>query len=55
MKTLKFFSRFAEDQKEFAAELLDLGRASYQLRDDDNIPDPQRTPVTVDGFWGSSS
>jgi rifampicin phosphotransferase len=33
----KFFSRFDEDQKEFAAELLDLGRASYRLRDDDNI------------------
>jgi pyruvate,water dikinase len=33
----KFFSRFGEDQKEFAAELLDLGRASYRLRDDDNI------------------
>jgi pyruvate,water dikinase len=33
----KFFSRFEEDQKEFAAELLDLGRASYRLRDDDNI------------------
>ncbi len=33
----RFFSRFDEDQKEFAAELLDLGRASYRLRDDDNI------------------
>jgi pyruvate,water dikinase len=33
----KFFSRFDQDQKEFAAELLDLGRASYRLRDDDNI------------------
>jgi pyruvate,water dikinase len=33
----KFFSRFEEDQKEFAADLLDLGRASYRLRDDDNI------------------
>jgi len=33
----KFFSRFEEDRKEFAAELLDLGRASYRLRDDDNI------------------
>ncbi len=32
-----FFSRFEKDQKEFAAELLDLGRASYRLRDDDNI------------------
>ena len=33
----KFLSRFDEDRKEFAAELLDLGRASYRLRDDDNI------------------
>jgi len=33
----KFFSCFEKDQKEFAAELLDLGRASYRLRDDDNI------------------
>jgi len=32
-----FFSRFEKGQKEFAAELLDLGRASYRLRDDDNI------------------
>jgi phosphohistidine swiveling domain-containing protein len=33
----KFFSRFEEDRKEFAAQLLDLGRASYRLRDDDNL------------------
>lgn len=33
----KFFSRFEEGEKEFAADLLDLGRASYRLRDDDNI------------------
>jgi phosphoenolpyruvate synthase/pyruvate phosphate dikinase len=33
----KFFSRFDGDQKEFAAEMLDLGRASYRLRDDDNM------------------
>ena len=33
----EFFSRFDEGEKEFAAELLDLGRASYRLRDDDNI------------------
>jgi pyruvate,water dikinase len=33
----KFFSGFGEDQKDFALELLDLGRASYRLRDDDNI------------------
>jgi pyruvate,water dikinase len=32
-----FFSRFEKDQKVFAADLLDLGRASYRLRDDDNI------------------
>jgi rifampicin phosphotransferase len=32
-----FFARFEEDQKEFALELLELGRASYRLRDDDNI------------------
>ena len=38
-KTLekKFFSRFDEEEKKFAADLLDLGRASYRLRDDDNI------------------
>ncbi|HSR10058.1 MAG TPA: PEP-utilizing enzyme, partial [Thermodesulfobacteriota bacterium] len=33
----KFFSRFDDDQRKFAAEMLDLGRASYRLRDDDNI------------------
>ncbi len=32
-----FISRFKDEQKGFATELLDLGRASYQLRDDDNI------------------
>ncbi len=32
-----FFSRFEGEKKQFAAELLDLGRASYRLRDDDNI------------------
>jgi len=32
-----FFSHFEKDRREFAAELLDLGRASYRLRDDDNI------------------
>ncbi|WP_440957114.1 PEP/pyruvate-binding domain-containing protein [Methanosarcina sp. Mfa9] len=31
------FSRFEGEKKQFAAELLDLGRASYRLRDDDNI------------------
>jgi pyruvate,water dikinase len=33
----EFLSRFDGEQKNFAAELLDLGRASYRLRDDDNI------------------
>ncbi len=33
----KFLSSFNEKNKEFAAELLELGRASYRLRDDDNI------------------
>jgi pyruvate,water dikinase len=32
-----FLSRFEEDQKPYALELLDLARASYRLRDDDNI------------------
>jgi len=35
--TGKFLSHFEEDQREFANELLDLGRASYRMRDDDNI------------------
>jgi len=35
--TEEFLSRFKGDKKDFAAELLDLGRASYRLRDDDNI------------------
>jgi pyruvate,water dikinase len=33
----EFLSRFGEEQKPYALELLDLGRASYRLRDDDNI------------------
>ena len=33
----KFLSRFDGEEKIFASELLDLGRASYRLRDDDNI------------------
>jgi len=33
----RFLSRFKEKEEKFAAELLDLGRASYRLRDDDNI------------------
>ena len=32
-----FLSRFEEEQKAYALELLDLARASYRLRDDDNI------------------
>jgi pyruvate,water dikinase len=35
--TARFLSHFEKDQSEFAAELLDLGRASYRMRDDDNI------------------
>ncbi|MGV8078428.1 MAG: PEP/pyruvate-binding domain-containing protein [Methanosarcina sp.] len=33
----KFLAQFNEKNKQCAAELLDLGRASYRLRDDDNI------------------
>jgi pyruvate,water dikinase len=33
----EFLSHFEGEQKTFAAEILDLGRASYQMRDDDNI------------------
>jgi phosphoenolpyruvate synthase/pyruvate phosphate dikinase len=33
----EFLSRFEEDQKSYALEFLDLARASYRLRDDDNI------------------
>jgi rifampicin phosphotransferase len=33
----KFLSSFEGEQKQKAAELLDLARSSYQLRDDDNI------------------
>jgi rifampicin phosphotransferase len=32
-----FLSRFEEEHKPYALELLDLARASYRLRDDDNI------------------
>jgi len=32
-----FLDRFEEKERGFASELLDLGRASYRLRDDDNI------------------
>ncbi len=33
----KFLNRFEGDQKRQTAEMLDLARTSYQLRDDDNI------------------
>jgi pyruvate,water dikinase len=33
----EFFARFGGERRDEAAELLDLGRASYRLRDDDNI------------------
>ena len=32
-----FINRFPQDKRQWAAALLDLARASYQLRDDDNI------------------
>ena len=32
-----FLARFVEEQKPYALELLDLARASYRLRDDDNM------------------
>ncbi len=35
--TAKFLSHFEKDQREFANELFDLGRASYRMRDNDNI------------------
>jgi len=33
----RFLTSFSEDRRGFAEEMLDLARASYQLRDDDNI------------------
>lgn len=33
----RFISAFSETDREFAEELLDVGRTSYRLRDDDNI------------------
>jgi pyruvate,water dikinase len=33
----RFLASFPQDRRGFAGELLDLARASYQLRDDDNI------------------
>jgi phosphoenolpyruvate synthase/pyruvate phosphate dikinase len=35
--TSDFLDRFEGNQRGFASELFDLGRASYRLRDDDNI------------------
>jgi len=35
--TSRFLSRFGGKEGRFAVDLLDLGRASYRLRDDDNI------------------
>jgi len=35
--TERFLAAFAEDERGRAAELLDLGRASWRLRDDDNL------------------
>ena len=35
--TAVFLSRFDAEQRGFAEELLDLGRTSYRMRDDDNI------------------
>jgi pyruvate,water dikinase len=32
-----FFSRFVPDERDYAMEMLELARASYRLRDDDNI------------------
>ena len=36
-QTEAFIDRVPEDRRELARELLDLGRASYRIRDDDNI------------------
>jgi pyruvate,water dikinase len=33
----RFFAKVPADRRELAQELLDLGRTSYQLRDDDNL------------------
>jgi pyruvate,water dikinase len=35
--TEAFLDRFTEEDRDFGSDLLALGRASYQLRDDDNI------------------
>jgi pyruvate,water dikinase len=36
-KIEQFLSTFPDDERSYARELLDLGRSSYRLRDDDNI------------------
>mgnify|MGYP006291816881 CR=1 FL=1 len=36
-KIERFLSTFPDDERSYARELLDLGRSSYRLRDDDNI------------------
>ena len=35
--TADFIARFPEDRRKFAREVLEIGRSSYQLRDNDNI------------------
>lgn len=32
-----FYSKFDKNEEDYASELLEIGRSSYQLRDDDNI------------------
>ncbi|WP_462273510.1 PEP/pyruvate-binding domain-containing protein [Methanohalophilus sp.] len=34
---MDFLSNFTDEEREWASQLLDMGRASYRLRDDDNI------------------
>ena len=36
-RTEYFFARFTDEQQDYAWELLDLARASYRMRDDDNL------------------
>ena len=36
-RTADFIGQVEEDRRDLAQELLDIGRASYQIRDDDNI------------------
>ena len=35
--TADFIARFPEDRRDFARKILEIGRSSYQLRDNDNI------------------